>query len=465
MPTPSFSTQSWIETLPRPAAVIHCDHTIEAVNELFRTTFEAKAELVGQPCYKVLHGSNRPCSSPDLACPLDSCLASRKSAQSVHLHACGSRRSATRVSMRPLRKKSGISEDVLGTFEVLEYVRAADDSDVLIGDSDSCLTMLQEIDKATRSTAPILLLGESGTGRRFIARTLHRASPWSRGLFKTIDCRCNDESRFESSLLACVESAHATVAGLDRGSADRTPLGTLFLSEVNYLSPPLQSRLLFILDSRVFGSDVSSQASAGVLRLVCSADTDLEHLVATGSFRGELASWLRISPIRVPSLRERRADIPLLAESLLARAEPFHQSHWLSKDAMEVLGEYDFPGNIRELAQVLERARVDSPDRIIRSGMLLLDSGGDGASVSEPKLTFGGEIVPLRELTDAYLEWASSQLRCSHRKLAKRLGVSERTLYRKLSKNRKQASIDPTNADGTAALCSQQFGRERCQKL
>jgi len=446
MSTPGFSTRSWIETLSRPAVVINSDHSIEAVNQLFRNTFETSAELVGQPCYKVLHGSNRPCSAHGIACPLSSCLANLESAQSVHLHAYGGSRSATKVVMRPLRRESGHSKDVLGTFEALDYARRGVDRPVLIGDSDSFLAMLQQIDKAARSTAPILLLGESGTGRRFIARTLHGASPWSRGPFEAIDCRCDDESRFESSLVACVESARAVAVGLDWRSTDGTPLGTLFLSEVNFLSAPLQSRLLSVLDSRVSGAKTTKQASAGELKLVCSSDTELEPLVDAGSFRGDLANWLSMFPIRVPPLRERRADIPLLAENLLARAEPLHRTHWLSEDAMEALREHDFPGNIRELAQILERARAESPDGIICSERLFPEPVETQTSAQEPKLTFSGDIVPLRDLTASYLEWASSQLGCSHRMLAKRLGVSERTLYRKLSKNRRQASIDPTNA-------------------
>lgn len=449
MPSEGFTTRSWIETMSRPAAVIGSNRRIEAVNRLFLSTFEASSALVGQPCYKVLHGLSRPCPAGELTCPLDRCLRNLQPERSVHLHSIGGGISATKVVMRPLSKEPGMSEDVLGTFEILDRAGVESDRQTLVGESDSFLAMMQEIDATAESTVPVLLQGETGTGKRFIALNLHRAGPWSKGFFEELDCRALTEDRFDSVLTSYVERAHSLAERIDLRVSESAPLGTLYLGRVHALPLSLQSRLASMLDSRVLGSKVDPHPVASDLRLIASTETELSHRVRDGTFLRELAMWLSLSVVRVPPLRERRADIPWLAESLLARTEPRPRSHRLSDEAIEVLQRHDYPDNVRELASILERARLQSPDRIIRPEHLVLDLVARPAP-GQRRLSFQGEIVSLRELEDAYLEWVSNASPDSQRELARRLGVSERTLYRKLSRMRKGRSNGPTGESSVA---------------
>ena len=445
MPSEGFTTRSWIETMSRPAAVIGSNRRIEAANRLFLSTFEASSTLVGQPCYKVLHGLSRPCPAGELTCPLDRCLRNLQPERSVHLHSIGGGISATKVVMRPLSKEPGVSEDVLGTFEILDHAGVESDRQTLVGESESFLAMMQEIDAAAESTVPVLLQGETGTGKRFVAWDLHRVGPWSKGFFEELDCRALTEDRFDSVLTSCVERAHSLAERIDLRVSESAPLGTLYLSRVHALPLSLQSRLASMLDSRVLGSKVDPNPVASDLRLIASTETELRHRVRDGTFLRELAMWLSLSVVRVPPLRERRADIPWLAESLLARTEPRPRSHRLSGEAIEVLQQHDYPDNIRELVGILERARQKSPDHIIEPEHLVFDQVLQSAR-ARPKLSFQGEVVSLRELNDAYLAWVSSQPHGNQRELAARLGVSERTLYRKLSRMRRSLWMRP--ADG-----------------
>jgi two-component system response regulator AtoC len=278
---------------------------------------------------------------------------------------------------------------------------------------------------ATSPRSPVLLLGETGSGKEALAWHLHQRSAGPAAPFIQVNCAALPEAMAESELFGHERGAFTDAKGTKRGLVELAHRGTLFLDEVGELSAALQAKLLTFLDGgrfRRLGGEREQQSSA---RVVAATNRDLEREVKAGRFREDL--WFRLSVFRVavPPLRERLEDLPGLAEGLLARVaqdQGRREVPRLGAGALARLSRYPFPGNVRELRNILERALALEAGPELSLDWLSTPAGpGDaGAFVAR-------EVEPLEALEQRYARWALERLGGRRLETAKALGISHPT--------------------------------------
>ena len=226
----------------------------------------------------------------------------------------------------------------------------------IVGTSAPLLRAIGELERVSAATASVLLLGESGTGKELFARALHLASPRRDAPFIKVNCAAIPEQLFESELFGHERGAFTGSHGERAGWFELAHGGTIFLDEIGELPLPLQTKLLRTLQEGTVMRLGGKREKKVDVRLVAATHRNLEHEAAQGHFRRDLFYRLYVIPIRLPSLRERTEDIPLLALHFLNRANQAHQRNVnLTPDALALLARHAWPGNIRELGNVVER--------------------------------------------------------------------------------------------------------------
>ncbi|MFW2389754.1 MAG: sigma 54-interacting transcriptional regulator, partial [Polyangiales bacterium] len=261
---------------------------------------------------------------------------------------------------------------------------------------------------------------------------IHDSSPRSEGSFVPVECSGLGEALFESELFGHARGSFTGAHARKPGLVEAATGGTLFLDEIGDVPLALQVKLLRVLESGMYRPVGDIEARSADFRLVCATHRDLDSMVRDGSFRRDLYFRINTFPIPMPPLRERSEDIPLLCETLLASS-----SKRLSPEALELLRSHDFPGNIRELRNIVERAVLLTDGTVIEAKHLPAYLGGGRTSVPSPPAPsdgwpWGEELLPLEEVERRYLRWVHETHDGDRKALAERLGVSERTLYRKL---------------------------------
>ena len=285
---------------------------------------------------------------------------------------------------------------------------------------------------AAKSSSTVLILGESGTGKELLARAIHAESPRRDAPFVGLSCVALTETLLESELFGYEKGAFTGSAGGARGKFEIAAAGTLFLDEIGDISPKLQLDLLRVLDAREFRRVGGSQLVKVDARIIAATNRDLKKLVESGTFREDLYYRLNVIPVMLPPLRERKEDIPLLAEFFLAQfsAEMRKPLEAVSAEALEILMAHDWPGNVRELRNVLERGAVLARGPIITPIELELVQP---ASAPSPL----GSPEPADSLKDVERKHIISTLR-QHRwnitRSAKALGIDRVTLYSKIKR-------------------------------
>ena len=290
------------------------------------------------------------------------------------------------------------------------------------------LEVCRMIGKVSATGAAILLLGESGTGKELVAQAIHQQSGREQGPFVVVECSGLTETLFESELFGYEKGAFTGANQRKIGLVESASSGTLFLDEVGDIPLSLQVKLLRLLETGTFRRVGGVETLRADFRLIAATHRDLKDMVEQGSFRRDLYYRLSVFPIHLPSLRERREDIALLAETLLTRLAP-GRAYTLSEAARARLQAYDFPGNIRELRNIIERAVL------MADGDTLLPEHlpPEVANVASEGMPGVEAIVPLETAELRYLQWALAHHGGDRKSLAEQLGISERTLYRKLA--------------------------------
>lgn len=238
----------------------------------------------------------------------------------------------------------------------------------LIGTSPAMQTLREEIEAIAGSSGTVLITGESGVGKEVVSRALHETSPRGEGSFLAVNCAALSESLLESELFGHERGAFTGAERQRKGRFELADGGTLLLDEISEVSPAIQAKLLRVLQERAF-ERVGSSITIGVdVRVVCTSNRDLPLCVQRGEFRQDLYFRLNVLPIRVPSLRERAEDVPLLAEHFIAQvcAREGRSVLGLESRTAQVMMNYAWPGNVRELQNICERAVVLSSS--IRNG-------------------------------------------------------------------------------------------------
>ena len=224
----------------------------------------------------------------------------------------------------------------------------------IIGRSRAIRDMLALVDRAGPSRATVLITGESGTGKELVARAIHFSSPRSQEPFVSVNCMALNPGVLESELFGHEKGSFTGAVAMRRGRFEQASGGTLFLDEVGELTPELQVKLLRVLQERRFERVGGSEEIEVNVRLITATNRDLAAMVCNGKFREDLFHRLNVVSIRVPPLREHKSDIASIADSYWLKQ---HRCR-LSPEQIEALQQYDFPGNVRELFNLLERAGV-----------------------------------------------------------------------------------------------------------
>ena len=288
---------------------------------------------------------------------------------------------------------------------------------------------------AAASDMTVLLLGETGTGKEVFARFVHARSPRRQQPFIAMNCAALPESLLESELFGHERGAFTGAVKQRRGRFEEADGGTLFLDEVADTSLGVQAKLLRALESQRFERLGSSREISVDVRLVAATKKDLSAEVAAGSFRDDLFYRLNVLPIRLPPLRERPTDIPLLTREFCAREEARHgRAFRFAPETLEVLSRFPFPGNVRELLHLVQRLAVTCPAGIVRPEDLPVEYQRAGhPHVDVDFASFSG---PLQEMAAAFerqvLERMLRQYEGHRGDTSHALGISRKTLWEKL---------------------------------
>jgi len=303
----------------------------------------------------------------------------------------------------------------------------------IIGRSPEMEKLYRIVAKAANSTHPVLILGESGTGKELIARSIHFSGPFRGKPFIPVDCGSLVPTLIESELFGHVKGAFTGAQHAKDGLLTIADGGTVFLDEVGELPIDLQAKLLRAIQDKEIRPVGSTKHIPIHVRILAATNRDLEEAVAQGAFRRDLYFRLNVLSLRIPSLRERRQDIPILASHFLERlSRGAEQERTLSDDALKAMLAYDWPGNVRELENCLERACAFTTGPMIHVGDLPREISQLQGSAASERGNGIAKIVPMSELERQTILNAIAQLNGDKLQAARLLGIGKTTLYRKL---------------------------------
>lgn len=481
LPIPIQPLVSFLEHERAPMAVIAPDHTLLAVNTAYRRQFGvANRDCVGRRCYEVSHGFDAPCDEFGLVCPMRQAGASRAPESALHGRAAesmpvGSTEAALDIEVRP------VLDAAHGIQAYVERLTPQPRPDprrapAPVGHGPAFRAALSAVRRVAPSMLPVLLQGESGSGKELFARAVHDASPRRQAPFVVVDCSGLNEPLFESELFGYEKGAFTGAIARKSGLVEAAQGGTLFLDEIGDVPLPMQVKLLRLIETGLFRRVGGLEQLQSDFRLVCATHQPLAAMVGDGRFRQDLYFRISAFPVRLPALRERLEDLPEIVHALLgrSRAHTARRSDPISADALRYLAEHDWPGNVRELRNVLDRAALYATGEVITRSHLERSGfkptrwplqvthadhahGGDGVEVAqgEPADPLEGSaprslrlaveplsIAPTRDAhpargtdpdaTPVAWQTIARQWSGARAELARHLGWSERTLYRRL---------------------------------
>ncbi|HNO87130.1 MAG TPA: sigma-54-dependent Fis family transcriptional regulator [Rhodocyclaceae bacterium] len=419
---------SFLESLPEPHILCDRSYRILAANAAYRAKCARPEDLVGRTCYEVSHRYPVPCDRAGESCPLALSLQSGQRERVVHLHHTSSGERYEKIELSPVRDARGEIAYFIEKLEPLPVARGVAGGEGLIGRAATFRGMLELVARVAPSEATVLLQGESGTGKELVARAIHDASRRADRPFVAVDCSGLTETLFESELFGHERGAFTGATVRKVGLVEAASGGTLFLDEMGDIPLSMQVKLLRLLETGTYRRVGSTELVRADIRLISATHRPLKSLVGDGRFRQDLFYRINTFPIALPALRERREDIPLLAEALLRRVAPDRRLG-VAPDALDDLLAYDYPGNVRELRNILERASLLCDGDTLERRHLpddLLPATALCAPTASYAVTTGG--LP----DDATLATLLRSFRGTRRALATHLGVSERTLYRRI---------------------------------
>jgi DNA-binding NtrC family response regulator len=304
----------------------------------------------------------------------------------------------------------------------------------LVGESRAMVELREQVTRAARSNASVLITGERGTGKELVARAIHRASPRAKGPLERLNCAAVPAELIESELFGHEAGAFTGATKQRRGKFERAQGGTLFLDEVGDMPLPMQAKLLRVLQEREIERVGGSETLRVDVRVVAATNKDLRAACEKNEFRADLYDRLNVLPLELPPLRTRRDDIPLLAAAFLetARRDNHRPGVKLGKDALEALARHSFPGNVRELRNLIERLVILNPDDLVTAGDVERAIGLGSAPAAQGLYRPG---VPFRVLSEeaerTIIEEALAQHGGQMTATARALGLERSHLYKK----------------------------------
>jgi transcriptional regulator with PAS, ATPase and Fis domain len=452
--TASVDLISLVNSHDKPFVVIDKDFCILAVNKAYEQEYgETRENAVGRKCYQVSHGKDHPCSVDGEDCPYEHVYSKAEVKTCMHIHCDANHHMhQVKVSAFPLKGING--EMFMG--ECIEEIPSENNyisgAGCMVGESDEFRAFMTQLDIAAGSDAPVLLQGETGTGKELAAEYIHTQSARKLKPFQIVDSTVLTENLFESDMFGHVDGAFTGSVGNKQGLFELAEGGTLFLDEIGDMPVSQQAKLLRVLESGQFRRVGGKNIHQADVRIICATNRSLWESVMAGTFREDLYYRIACLNVRLPALRERIDDVPVLARSLLDGINhSMRRSYHLTPDVYERLKAYQYPGNVRELRNILFIAATHSDKREIDGA--LIDSvmknlpNCDGQHVHKSRTLnhhapmpmpavdteeHGDIPVTLKDIEAKHIRELLAMHHGNRKKVATTLGISERTIYRKI---------------------------------
>jgi DNA-binding NtrC family response regulator len=362
------------------------------------------------------------------------------------------------------------ADDFTRLVRVNQHLNDGERSDVgyeILGDSEPMAKLADMIRKVSRTEATVMIQGESGTGKELVARAIHRQSPRSQEPFISVNCAAVPENLVESEFFGHEKGAFTGATTRREGRFELAHGGTILLDEISEISPVVQSKLLRVLQERELERVGGNRTIRVNVRVVATTNRDLAQSVEKGEFRQDLYFRLNVVPVFVPSLRDRRGDIELLAEYFMKRYSRKHgcKVAGLSDEALRDLVNHRWPGNVRELQNVIERAVIlSSEGEMVGTeslGLIAPSQGTSSVQFAAPSVPSADELssdedsdderlMPLDELEKRHILKTLDSVGGNRTKAAGILSISIRTLRNKLKEYRESAGAGSEDSDKEA---------------
>lgn len=424
--------ENLVKLFDKPAIFIDKGYRILASNPAYEKRYGK--HKAGSHCFEVSHGYDSPCHIHGESCPLQQSKQSKGPAKALHIHQQQDHRQYCKVKTIPVPDHRGQPAGYIEIIEESESASPQPSNKALVGESQAFIDMMESVYRVAPTDVSVLLEGESGTGKELIAKALHDSSSRKLGKFVVLECSGINENLFESELFGYRKGAFTGARTDHEGLAATASNGTLFLDEVGDIPINLQVKLLRLLETGSFRPIGANAMERTDFRLICASHKNLKDMVEAGTFREDLYYRLATFPIHLPPLRERKEDLPVLCEALLAKP-PVPENTYVSQAALRQLSRYRFPGNIRELRNILIRASLLADDHVIQTRHLPADVVEQVSK--HDRSHFADSIQTLENIEQQYLLHAQENFEGPPAQLAMKLGISERTLYRKLARLKK----------------------------
>lgn len=367
--TRTSDLQSVVDTHEQPFVIIDSDFRIVAANRAYELAYgSTRDKMLGQHCYQISHQNDRPCFELGEECPHQKVYLTGKPCSCLHTHYdVEGHTHQVRINAYPLYSAG---ELYMGeALQVLSEPAARRTDQIhMVGQSPIFLRTLEQLKLAAAADAPVLLQGETGTGKDLAANFIHQHSSRCDKPFLTLDCTVLTESLFESEVFGHERGAFTGSVGEKEGLFEVVNGGTLFMDEIGELPAPQQAKLLRVLETGEFRRVGGHKTLYTNARIICATNRNLASDIESKEFREDLYYRVACLHIHVPSLRERLQDVPLLAETLLEGiAQSTGRQYQLSLDSMMELQSYHYPGNIRELRNILSVAAAQATDKYLNA--------------------------------------------------------------------------------------------------
>jgi transcriptional regulator with PAS, ATPase and Fis domain len=441
--------QSLVDSHEQPFVVIDNEYHILAVNSAYERAYGTSRErAVGQPCYKISHNNDAPCHESGEDCPHVNLFEVGQRDSCLHVHYDANHRMCqVRVTAYPLYGSNG--ELYMG--ELIQEISSPEERRLngrrMVGKTAPFMACMDQLKMVSAAQAPVLLQGETGTGKELAANFIHHNSARSDQPFLTVDCTVLTEPLFESEVFGHARGAFTGSVGEHIGMYEQAHGGTLFLDEVGELPLSQQAKLLRVLETGQYRRVGGSGHRKADVRIICATNRHLWDRVTAGQFREDLYYRIACLAVRLPPLRERLDDISLLAPNLLELVSRTMSLNFkLTPGAIEQLQQYHYPGNVRELRNILFIAATHSSSGEIDAGMIAevmqmhaqsrVQSGTPRVveAAALPATPAEKNGASLQDVEAQHISRLLQEHNNNRREVAEALGISERTLYRKLKK-------------------------------
>ncbi len=439
MPGKSKFVQSLVDAHPEPFALIDRDFNIVACNQHYADAYTrlAPADIVGMKCHEVSHKSAATCELNGEECPLKRVFDSDQPVQVIHRHMDRDHKPEyVAVHGSPVYDDYGrVLYMGEGMRSITKEQELAFDEEKMVGCCPSFMRVLDNLCLVAESDSPALIRGETGTGKEMAAQLLHRKSPRAQAAFVTIDSTSFTEDLLVNELFGHEPGAFTGCVGAKKGLVELADKGTLFMDEIGEIPLSLQAKLLRVLETGSFRRLGGTEERRVDFRFICATHRDLKAMVDAGDFRADLYYRINVMQVELPPLRHRTDDIPHLVAHFLSRRMLGKLTIPISDSALACLREYPFPGNMRELKNIVERAAL-----LARGGTIQPEHLPDEIRHAQTLRTelHQADLATMQhqchhdDVSLATIQTTLARFAGNRRKTAAFLKISERTLYRRL---------------------------------